>query len=64
VKPEEDFRLSRVQAEGWNTARRMPLAGLATLDTAKIATLNPYFHDPEQMRWHAGFASALESWHR
>jgi hypothetical protein len=42
----------------------MPLAGLATLDSAKIVALNPYFHDPEQKRWHAGFASALESWHR
>ena len=60
----EDFRLSRIQAEGWNAARRVPVARLAQLDAAKIATLNPYMHDPEQTRWNAGFASALESWHR
>lgn len=42
----------------------MPLARLATLDTAEIAALNPYIHDPEQMRWNAGFASALKSWRR
>lgn len=64
MTPEDDFRLSRIQAEGWNTARRMPLARLATLDTAEIAALNPYIHDPEQMRWNAGFASALKSWRR
>jgi hypothetical protein len=62
VKVSDDFRLSRVQAEGWNAARRVPVARLAQLDSAKIAALNPYRHDPEQMRWTTGFASALESW--
>lgn len=60
----EDFRLSRVEAEGWNAARRVPLAALAQINTAKIAALNPYAHGPEQTRWNAGFANALASWQR
>ena len=60
----EAFRLSRVEAEGWNTARRVPLAALSQLDNEKIARLNPYTSDPEQTRWNAGFANALTSWHR
>ena len=61
---DEDFRLSRIEAEGWNAARRVPVAALAQLDTAKVAALNPYTHDPEQMRWNTGFTSALASWGR
>lgn len=64
MKAGDDFRLSRIQAEGWNAARRVPVARLAQLDTAKIAALNPYRQNPEQTRWTAGFASALESWSR
>jgi len=60
----EAFRLSRIEAEGWNAARRVPLAVLAQLDREKIAALNPYTYDPEQTRWNAGFANALASWHR
>lgn len=64
MKADEDFRLSRIEAEGWNAARHVPVALLGEMDTTKIAALNPYMHDPEQMRWNAGFASALESWRR
>lgn len=60
----EDFRLSRVEAEGWNAARSVPLVVLGQLNGAKISALNPYKHGPERLRWSAGFASALESWHR
>ena len=60
----EDFRLSRVEAEGWNAARRLPLAVLAQMNAAEIAALNPYAHGPEQLRWKAGFANALASWQR
>ena len=60
----EAFRLSRIEAEGWNAARRVPLAALAQLDSEKIAALNPYTYGPEQTRWTAGFANALASWHR
>lgn len=64
MKSDEAFRLSRVEAEGWNAARRVPLAGLAQLDSEKIAALNPYARDPEQARWTAGFSNALSSWQR
>ena len=64
MKSGEPFRLSRIEAEGWNAARRVPLAVLAQLDSEKITVLNPYVHDPEQTRWNAGFANALASWHR
>ena len=64
VNANDDFRLSRIQAEGWNAARRVPVARLAQLDGEKIAALNPYRSDPEQTRWKAGFANALASWHR
>lgn len=64
MKPGEAFRLSRVEAEGWIAARRVPLAVLAQLDNAKIAALNPYALGPEQKRWKAGFANALASWQR
>ena len=60
----EALRLSRVEAEGWNAARRVPLAALSQLDCEKIAGLNPYTSGPEQTRWNAGFANALTSWHR
>lgn len=60
----EAFRLSRIEAEGWNAARRVPLAALGQLNNAKIAALNPYRSDPEQTRWNAGFTNALASWHR
>jgi len=64
VNAGDDFRLSRIEAEGWNAARRVPLAVLGQLDGAKIAALNPYKRGAEHLRWNAGFASALESWHR
>ena len=64
MTPHEAFRLSRIEAEGWNAARRVPLAALVQLDSEKIAALNPYTYDPEQRRWNAGFANALASWHR
>lgn len=64
MKSGEAFRLSRIEAEGWNAARRASVALLAQLDGEKIAALNPYTSDPEQTRWNAGFANALASWHR
>jgi ribosome modulation factor len=44
------FRLSRIYAQGWNTAM-----------TAKSAEhANPYPADPERGRWQAGFADARQ----
>jgi hypothetical protein len=62
MTPDEDFRLSRVQAEGWNAARKMPVDDLAQIDAAKIALLNPYAKSAERTRWSAGFNNALRSW--
>jgi hypothetical protein len=62
VTPDDDFRLSRVQAEGWNAARRMPVDDLAQIDAAKIALLNPYAKDAERTRWSTGFTNAVKSW--
>ena len=55
------YRLSRVQAEGWNAARRIPLPKLDGFDAGKIDALNPYPADPERTRWSAGFESALKT---
>jgi hypothetical protein len=52
------FRLSRIQAEGWNAARKFLLADL---DDRKIAALNPYKEASEKARWHTGFTGALEA---
>jgi hypothetical protein len=58
------FRLSRIQAEGWNAARRIPVAQLAGLNETKVGAFNPYPKEPERCRWHAGFTNALKSWQR
>jgi ribosome modulation factor len=50
------FRLSRIQAQGWNAARGVP----GDLDDAKIAALNPHKKDPERARWLAGFRNAMD----
>jgi hypothetical protein len=51
------FRLSRIQAEGWNAARKFLIDDI---DDAKIAALNPY-SGAEKARWHTGFTGALEA---
>lgn len=52
------FRLSRIQAEGWNAARKFLLDGI---DDKKIAALNPYKEASAKARWHTGFTGALEA---
>jgi hypothetical protein len=64
VKAENAFRLSRIQAEGWNAARRVPTTQLAGMNEKQVDALNPYSKDSERIRWNAGFNSALESWQR
>lgn len=46
---QEDFRRSRIWAEGWNAARKGALGQPAQ---------NPYPPGPEHQRWNEGFASA------
>jgi hypothetical protein len=55
------YRFSRIQAEGWNAARRFPSEDLADLDAATIGTLSPYHNDPEKARWIVGFRSAFKA---
>lgn len=57
----EAYRLSRIQAEGWNAAHRIAASALDTLVGTDIESLNPYASDPERTRWKAGFRSALSS---
>ena len=64
MKTENAFRLSRIQAQGWNAARLIPTARLAELNEKKVDALNPYSKDSERIRWNAGFTSALQSWQR
>jgi hypothetical protein len=52
------FRLSRIQAEGWNAARKFMNEDV---DAAKIASLNPYKKASEKARWHTGFTNAIET---
>jgi hypothetical protein len=53
------FRLSRIRAEGWNTAKKLTISEVEGLDLDKIATLNPYTLDADRSRWTAGFTQAL-----
>jgi hypothetical protein len=52
------FQLSRVYAQGWNAARRLPAN--ARLDPKAIADLNPHKSEPERTRWSEGFLKASE----
>lgn len=53
------FRLSRIYAEGWNTAKKMPLIDGAESDAAGGPALNPYRTEPQRSRWAEGFAKAM-----
>ncbi len=52
------FRLSRVYAEGWNAARRLP-ANIRP-EASTMTTINPYTSEPERTSWNQGFANASE----
>jgi hypothetical protein len=53
------FRLSRIYAEGWNTAKKMSLVdGQGPGDPGDPA-LNPYRSEPQRSRWAEGFAAAM-----
>jgi|KBSMisStaDraftv2_1062788.scaffolds.fasta_scaffold257546_2 hypothetical protein len=60
VMADSAFHLSRVQAEGWKAARRLPLVGRENV-AAKMESLNPYSTAAERSRWAEGFMSALET---
>lgn len=50
----EALRLSRIQAQGWNAARKAPM----TIDGRLPKPANPYPAEPDRSRWQAGFDSA------
>ena len=56
---EENFRLSRIQAEGWAAARIYLRKG-DPFDEEAIAALNPHKAVAERTRWFAGFNSAVD----
>jgi len=56
---DDDFRLSRVEAEGWNMAQEYMTGESGKPDEFRIADLNPYRADPARYRWSAGFRKAL-----
>ena len=60
IGDENSFRLSRIQAEGWNAAHRLPTIARDEVDAAKVDALNPYATASERNRWMAGFVDALE----
>jgi hypothetical protein len=53
------FELSRIHAQGWNTASKLPLEEGLAMNATAIAALNPYANEPELSRWNEGFAAAL-----
>ena len=53
------FQLSRIYAQGWNAAKRLPVPE-ARPDAKAVAELNPYKSGPERARWSEGFLKASE----
>lgn len=64
MKAEGDFQLSRIQAEGWNAARRIPASKLLDLSAEAVDALNPYSKGFGRDRWSKGFHNAIKSWQR
>ena len=55
MSPEDQFRQSRIYAQGWNAARAWALGP----DAAKPAA-NPYTSEPDKSRWDEGYAGRLK----
>jgi hypothetical protein len=53
----DEFRFSRIYAQGWNKARSLVKDGNGSAD---MADLNPYRSEAERTRWNEGFTKALE----
>jgi hypothetical protein len=51
--PHAQYKLSRVFAQGWNAARRLPPRAHGDLEA--IGQLNPYKYEPDRGRWQDGF---------
>jgi len=59
IESSDDFRLSRIEAEGSNMAHEYMPGQVGKPDEFQIADLNPYRADPARRRWSAGFRKAL-----
>ena len=55
------FQLSRIYAQGWNAANKLPAPDGAAMDADAIAALNPYANEPELSRWRDGFLAAIRA---
>lgn len=53
------FRLSRIYAEGWNAAKKIPLTEGTDFDAAHVVALSPYKTEPQRSRWIEGFTKAI-----
>jgi hypothetical protein len=58
---DEDFKLSRIYAEGWNSANKLSAKEGTEFALRTMGTLNPYTTEPKRSRWHDGFVTALRS---
>jgi len=57
MSPEDQFRQSRIYAQGWNAARAWSLErGFAPVQPAA----NPYTAEPDKSRWEEGFAERIK----
>ena len=61
VALDNDFRLSRIEAEGWNAAHRYMVDETTAPDEFRTSDLNPYRSDPARGRWLAGFKQAVSA---
>lgn len=60
-KDNQAFRLSRIEADGWNTAHRVLASGPQQLSDVNIASFNPHLSDPARARWVLGFRNAVSA---
>ncbi len=54
-----EFRLSRIYAEGWNAAGALSADESTEHGARECDARNPYKDDQERARWAAGFSGAL-----
>lgn len=50
----EEFRLSRIYAQGWKAASQQRVPA----ERRRQRMINPYSFEPERARWNEGFADA------
>jgi hypothetical protein len=55
----DDFRLSRIEAEGWSAAQRYMADETVKPDDIRVADFNPYGGGAARSRWAAGFRKAV-----